>query len=62
MAARFVGTAALLLLAVLVLAVEGQTKSFPAMFKDFREGKSGTAKVASDGYGYEESELQGKAA
>jgi hypothetical protein len=56
------GTAALLLLAAFVLAVEGQTKSFPAMFKDYRQGKSGSAKVASDSYGYEESELQGKAA
>jgi hypothetical protein len=54
-------TSALLLLAVFALAVEGNPKPFPAMFKDFREGKHGKAKTASSNYGYEESELQGKA-
>ena len=64
MATRVMATSALLLLAVFALAVEGNPKSFPAMFKDFRdfrEGKHGKAKTASSNYGYEESELQGKA-
>jgi len=53
-------TTALLLLAIFALAVEGQTKSFPVMFKDFMEAKNGKAKIASErSYGYEQSELQG---
>lgn len=54
-------TAALLLLAMCALAVEGQTKSFPVMFKDFMDAKNGKAKIASEhSYGYEQSELQGE--
>lgn len=52
-------SAALLLLAVAALTFEAQaeTKSFPVMFKDWMDAKSGkTAKAASY---YEESELQG---
>jgi len=53
-------TTALLLLAMFALAVEGQTKSFPVMFKDFMDAKNGKAKIASEhSYGYEQSELQG---
>jgi hypothetical protein len=59
--ARVMGSTALMLLAVFALAVEGQTKSFPVMFKDFMEAKNGKAKIASErSYGYEQSELQGE--
>lgn len=56
MTARVMASAALLLLAVSVLAVEAQTKSYPVMFKDWMDAKNGKAKAASY---YEESELQG---
>lgn len=61
MATRVMATAALLLLAIFALAVEGQTKSFPVMFKDLLDAKNGKAKIASEhSYGYEQSELQGE--